>query len=198
MKDLENRFKDCMPSHAGSMTRSDAYDDTVAAIVRLAPEAWLSEGQAAVYKDQLSSVKGAKNPQEKLVHAFEPAIKAQFLYAKILRSCHSLDPGIHAFRVFKTWNLATILFYQPATQLEIEMSNKGYNPGYTKVCEWIDVVAEDPEAMLIYIQMHCDQLDNYDQGSGTEMKNHIIEAIPGLSLPESGCSSRDRPKDRRS
>ncbi|PVH82577.1 hypothetical protein DL98DRAFT_652984 [Cadophora sp. DSE1049] len=177
VEDLEKPFGDYgTPTPAGLATRCEAYDKIVSSIVKLHPDEWLNEGQAAVYKEQFRTRKGAEVLQEKLVHAFEAASRAQMVYAEILLKFHSLDPDTYAFRVFKTWTLANILYNQPelSTQLKIEVSNKGYNPGYTKVCEWIDAVAEDPEGMLEDIAILCAQTDQYDLGDGINLRETLV------------------------
>lgn len=174
---LESRFKDhdkFTPSEL--TTQCKAYDKIVTSIMDLPPDDWISEGQEAVYKEQLRSRKGAQVLQEKLIHAFEAASQAQLVYAEMLGNCHSLDPDTLAFKVFKTWTLAKILYYHPelATQLKIEVSNKGYNPGYTKICDWIDAVAEDPEGILEDVAILCAQVDLYDLGDGIDLRKTLV------------------------
>ncbi|KAG4430681.1 hypothetical protein IFR05_013833 [Cadophora sp. M221] len=161
---------------AGLETRSEEYDEIVASTMNLPLDEWLTEAQAAVFMEQLDSQDGAEALQAKFVEAFEAASKAQMMYADILRDCPSLDPNSHAFRIFKTWTLAKILYDQPemATQLKIEVSNKGFNAGYTKVCEWIDVTAQDPEGVLEDIEIHCDQVDEYDLGDGVDLRETLV------------------------
>ncbi|KAH9206037.1 hypothetical protein DL95DRAFT_470021 [Leptodontidium sp. 2 PMI_412] len=175
--EVDNLFEDfSTPPAARLATQTSAYNEIVASIMDLPLEEWLTEAQAAVYKEQLRTQSGAEVLQAKFIEAFEAASKAQMLYADILRDCHSLDPNTHAFRIFKTWTLAKILYDQPemATQLKIEVSNKGFNAGYTKVCEWIDIVAQDAEGTLEDIEIHCDQIDEYDLGEGINLRETLV------------------------
>ena len=91
------------------LEKGTAYDEIVSSIMKLHPDDWFSEGQAAVRKEQSQTRKGAELLHAKLVDAFEAASKAQLAYSEILREGHSLEPNTYAFMVFKTWTLAKIL-----------------------------------------------------------------------------------------
>lgn len=89
----------------------EVYDEIVHSILELSPDEWFTEGQAAVFKEQSRSQEGAEILQGKFVAAFETASEAQMVYADILRES-SLDPNTYAFRIFKTFTLASILHKQ--------------------------------------------------------------------------------------
>ncbi|KAH7313164.1 hypothetical protein BKA65DRAFT_574239 [Rhexocercosporidium sp. MPI-PUGE-AT-0058] len=164
------------PNPTGLATRSEAHDEIVSSIMELPLDEWLTQGQAAVYGEQLWDQQGAEILQGKFVEAFEAASRAQSMCAEILRDCPSIDSNTHAFRIFKTWTLAKLLYDQPemATRLKIEVSNKGFNAGYTKVCEWIDIVAQDAEGMLDDLAIHCDQVEEYDLGDGVNLQETLV------------------------
>lgn len=61
-----------------------------------------------------------------------------------------------------------------AAQLKIEVANKGYNPGYKKVCEWIDFVAEDAKATLEGIAILCTQDVHYGLSEGGNLLETLI------------------------
>lgn len=107
---MESPFEGRVTRNAAVLLeKNTAYDEIVSSIMKLHPDDWFSEGQAAVKREQSQTRKGAALLQEKLVHAFETASKAQLAYSEILREGHSLEPNTYAFIVFKTWTLAKIL-----------------------------------------------------------------------------------------
>ena len=58
--------------------------------------------------------------------------------------------------------------------MKIEISNKTYNRGVTKVCELIDFVALDPKGILEDIAKLCDQVEKYELMEGVNLKNTLV------------------------
>ena len=58
--------------------------------------------------------------------------------------------------------------------MKTEVSNRGYNLGYTKICEWIDVVAENPKKILEDVAILCSQVDLFGLEDGVKLRGTLV------------------------